>query len=152
LRKRVVANARYVVIRAGKKVAHIRRSGRSDWLLYSVHCNEKLNTYRNLDAAHSAAVARTSYPDEDEVYEAICKRVEQQRRTWKRREQMNVMFDLIQELATGERGAGDRLVLLWRGIESFAKDRLNTGERDREWLAAHPGVFRHGVRLENAND
>jgi hypothetical protein len=128
----VGANARYVVIRAGKQVAHIRRSGRSDWLLYSVHYNETLNTYRNLDAARSAAVARASYPDAEEVYEVICRRVEQRRRQWKRREQMDTMFDAIQQLARGERGAGDSLVLLWRMIESFAKDRLDTEEWQRK--------------------
>jgi hypothetical protein len=142
----VGANAVYVVRRAGKRVATISRQGRSDWALESIHYREQLGTYRTLDQARSAAVARTSYPGAEEVHEAVCQRVQQQRRAWKRHEQMNLMFDAIQEPATGERGAGDRLVLLWRGIEAFAKDRRDTNEMERQHVVAG-GDFRHGVPL-----
>jgi hypothetical protein len=145
--KGVGINAVYVVRRAGKKVANIRRTGRLRWLLYSVHYGENLNTYANLESARYCAVARTSYPDAEEVYETICARVEQQRRAWMRQQRANDFADTALDLATDRTALADRIILISRSIESFAKDRLDTGERERQRMESHPGEFRHGVPL-----
>jgi hypothetical protein len=102
----VGANARYAVRRAGKRVATISRYGRSDWIMNSVHYGERLSVHRNLDGARAAAVAREHYPTADEAYEVVCRRIEAQRRALRRRELTDQMFDAIQDLAIGERDAG----------------------------------------------
>jgi hypothetical protein len=130
-------NAVYAVRRAGKRVATISRHGRNDWIMNSVHYGERLSVHRNLDAARAAAVGRPSYPDAVEAYQAICRRVEQQRRAWMRQQRANDLADTALDMAVGGRGAADKIIIISRSIESFAKDRLDTNERERQWLESH---------------
>jgi hypothetical protein len=105
-------NAHYVVTRAGKRVATISRRSRSDWVMSSVHYYERLSVHRTLDGARAAAVARTDYPTADEVYEVICRRVEQERRHYLRQQRANDLADTALDLATGSNSAAD--VMRWR--------------------------------------
>jgi hypothetical protein len=140
-------NAHYIVTRAGKRVATISRRGRSDWTVNSVHYGERLSVHRDINAARAAAMARTTYPDVEKVYEIICRRIEQQRRHYMQQQRAGDLHNTALDLAIGEDGAADRIVLISRMIEAFAKDRLDTEERERQRMETCPGDFRHGVPL-----
>jgi hypothetical protein len=62
----------------------------------------------------------------------ICDRVQRQRRAWMRQQRANDLADTALDLAKGANSAADRIILISRSIESFAKDRFDTGERQRK--------------------
>jgi hypothetical protein len=138
-------NAVYAVVRAGERVAHIRRHGRSGWALDSVHYGENRATYRNLNLARTAAVARPYYPDASEAYELVCKRIEQQRRAYMRQQRAGDLADAALDMAVGEKGAANRIILISRSIESIAKDRRDTTERQCDYALAG-GDYQRGAQ------
>jgi hypothetical protein len=121
----VGVNSHYVVERDGARVGTIRRFGRSRFVVESVHYQETIETYPNIDSAR-AAVAKIDYPDAWKVYETICQRVEQERRAYRTKFHQGAMVEAVRDLVAGSNSAHGRLAEMVADIEAFAKDRSVT--------------------------
>jgi hypothetical protein len=62
--------------------------------------------------------------DAHETYEAICQRIENERRAFMRGRRADDLAEAALALGRGEPGAANRIVLISRSIEWIAKDRL----------------------------
>ena len=119
----VGVNGRYAVYRDNIHVASLRRTGsRSFFGIYSVHYGEKLGSYSNINAARAAAL-ELAYPDDQQVYETICQRIEKMRRQYYRTNYANDLADAARDLASGSNSAQQRLIDLSNEIETLAMDR-----------------------------
>lgn len=118
-------NASYDVIQNGKVVARISRNGNYGMTITSIHYGEVL-AY-----ASSAAVAREkaetlTYPSREEVYDKICERIYQKRKTVIELYFAQRVARLARQTLDGSNAARAELDDLLKEMEFVARDRLMT--------------------------
>lgn len=116
-------NGYYAVMRDGKKIATIRRSGRSSWAVYT-HYWHPLAGFGNVDVAKRAA-PNLFYPTKAQVYETICRNLEPKRREEAEDYYHRRFVAIGRALAEGSNSAREELDRLLADIEAFATDRSN---------------------------
>jgi hypothetical protein len=129
-------NRVYHVLHDGAHVANIARSGRSRWVIFSMHYHVPLGSDVGIDAIKAKALTLT-YPNEAEVYEMLATEAEKKRRVYAEKEHAHTLMRLARELVAGSNSARVEIEELLAKIEAFAIDRSDTHSAAARRIEAH---------------
>jgi hypothetical protein len=141
-------NGIYHVFRDGKQVAYMQRSGRSTWIIYSLHYNERLASAGSIDLARARAM-ELNYPSAWEVYERLCERVAVRRKEELEAAHAHDLARLAREIINGSNFAHDELARLMHRIDTLTADRSDNGPRDSSgnWIKNYNRPHDYGIQL-----